>query len=106
MHGRVGPVIIRLFDTSVDPGDVEAGIALFRQDVEPAFDAFEGCHGIELLVGVDEHSGDLVELCAISRWDSRAAIEAALGSDAYRQALSEFRKLFQQTPIVRHFEAP
>lgn len=99
-------MIIRLFDTSVDPGDVDAGIALFRRDVAPAFDAFEGCHGIELLVGVDEHSGDLVEVCAISRWDSREAIEAALGSDEYVSALSEFRKLFQQTPIVRHFETP
>lgn len=96
-------MIIRLFDTSVDPGDVERAVELFRADVAPAFDAFEGCHGIELFVGVDEHSGDLVELCAISRWDSRDALDAALGSDAYREALSEFRKLFQQTPIVRHF---
>jgi quinol monooxygenase YgiN len=99
-------VIIRLFDTSLDPGDVERAVELFRADVAPAFDAFEGCHGIELLVGVDEHSGDLVELCAISRWDSQEALDAALGSDAYRQALSEFRKLFQQTPIVRHFTSP
>ncbi|HEX2058568.1 MAG TPA: antibiotic biosynthesis monooxygenase [Actinomycetota bacterium] len=99
-------MIIRLFDTSVDPGDVEAGIALFRQDVAPAFDEFDGCHGIELLVGVDEHSGDLVEVCAISRWDSREAIDAAIRSDEYMRALAEFRRLFQQTPIVRHFEAP
>jgi quinol monooxygenase YgiN len=99
-------VIVRIFDTSVDPGDVDRGVALFRAEVAPAFDAFDGCRGIELLVGVDEHSGDLVELCAISRWDSRAAIEAAIGSDEYRGALAEFRKLFQQTPIVRHFESP
>lgn len=99
-------MIIRLFDTSVDPGDVEQAVAIFRTDVAPAFDAFGGCHGIELLVGVDEHSGDLVEMCAISRWDSREAIEAAIAGDDYRQALAEFRKLFQQTPIVRHFETP
>lgn len=99
-------MIIRLFDTSVDPGDVERAIEVFRAEVAPAFDAFEGCRGIELLVGVDEHSGDLVEVCAISRWETRDAIDAAIGSDAYRQALAEFRKLFQQTPIVRHFEAP
>lgn len=97
-------VIVRIFDTTVDPGDVERGVALFRAEVAPAFDAFEGCHGIELLVGVDEHSGDLVEVCAVSRWDSREAIDAAIGSDDYRQALAEFRKLFQQTPIIRHFE--
>jgi quinol monooxygenase YgiN len=99
-------VIIRLFDTSVDPGDVERAVELFRADVAPAFDGFEGCRGIELLVGVDEHSGDLVELCAISRWESRDAIEGAIGSDDYSRALAEFRKLFQQTPIVRHFESP
>lgn len=99
-------MIIRLFDTSVDPGDVEQAVALFGSDVSPAFDSFDGCHGIELLVGVDEHSGDLVELCAISRWDDRGAIDAAIGSDDYVRALAEFRKLFQQTPIVRHFETP
>ncbi len=99
-------VIIRIFDTSVDPGDVERAVELFRAEVAPAFDAFAGCRGIELLVGVDEHSGDLVEICAISRWDSRGAIEGAIGSDNYRQALAQFRRLFQQTPIVRHFQAP
>ena len=99
-------MIIRLFDTSVDPGDVERAVEIFRAEVAPAFDAFEGCHGIELLVGVDEHSGDLLELCAISRWESREAIDAALGSDEYVRALTEFRKLFQQTPIIRHFETP
>ncbi|HEV2754623.1 MAG TPA: antibiotic biosynthesis monooxygenase family protein [Actinomycetota bacterium] len=96
-------MIIRLFDTTVDPGDVGRATELFRADVAPAFDAFPGCHGIELLVGVDEHSGDLVELCAISRWDSKDAIDAAVDSDDYRRALAEFRKLFQQSPIVRHF---
>ena len=98
-------MIIRIFDTTVDPGDVDQAVAVFRSDVAPAFDAFDGCRGIELLVGVDEHSGDLVELCAISRWETRAAIDGAIGSDDYRAALAEFRKLFQQTPIVRHFES-
>lgn len=99
-------MIVRIFDTSVDPGDVEEAVRVFGAEVSPAFDAFEGCRGIELLVGVDEHSGDLVELCAISRWDSRESIDAAIGSEDYRGALAEFRKLFQQTPIVRHFESP
>jgi quinol monooxygenase YgiN len=101
----VDTVIIRIFDTTVDPGDVEDAVAAFRRDVAPAFGAFAGCSGIELLVGVDEHSGDLVELCAISRWESREAIDAAVGSDDYARALKEFRRLFQQNPIVRHFES-
>ncbi|HYO61466.1 MAG TPA: antibiotic biosynthesis monooxygenase [Actinomycetota bacterium] len=99
-------MIVRIFDTTVDPGDVTSAVTLFRDDVAPAFDAFAGCHGIELLVGVDEHSGDLVELCAISRWESREAIDAAIGSPDYREALAEFRKVFQQTPIIRHFDVP
>ena len=98
-------MIIRIFDTTVDPGDVENAVAVFRRDVAPAFEAFDGCSGIELLVGIDEHSGDLVELCAISRWESKDAIDAAVGSEEYVQALKEFRKLFQQNPIVRHFES-
>ena len=98
-------VITRIFDTTVDPGDVERAVAVFGEDVAPAFDAFDGCHGIELLVGTDEHSGDLVELCAVSRWDSREALDAAVGSDEYTRALAEFRKLFQQSPIVRHFSS-
>ncbi len=98
-------MIIRIFDTAVDPEDVDRGLELFRSDVAPAFDHFDGCHGIELLLGIDEHSGDLVEVCALSRWDSKDAIDAAVASDAYTAALSEFRKLFQQAPIVRHFEA-
>ena len=98
-------MIIRIFDTTVDPGDVESAVAVFRRDVAPAFEAFAGCSGIELLVGIDEHSGDLVELCAISRWESKDAIDAAVGSDEYANALQEFRRLFQQNPIVRHFES-
>ncbi len=99
-------MIIRIFDTAVDPGDVDRAVTLFKDEVSPAFGAFEGCHGIELLVGIDEHSGDLVEVCAISRWDSRDAIDAAIESDDYRTALAEFRKLFQQVPIIRHFHSP
>ena len=97
-------MIVRIFDTAVDPQDVARGLVVFREEVAPAFDSFDGCHGIELLVGVDEHSGDLVEVCAISRWDSRDAIDAAVASEDYARALVEFRKLFQQVPIIRHFE--
>ena len=99
-------MIIRIFDTTVDPGDVESAVAVFGRDVAPAFQAFAGCSGIELLVGIDEHSGDLVELCAISRWESKEAIDAAVGSAEYAEALKEFRRLFQQNPIVRHFDLP
>jgi quinol monooxygenase YgiN len=97
-------MIIRIFDTALEPDDVELAKELFRDQVRPAFEQWDGCHGIDMHISVDEHSGDLVEVAAISRWDSRAAIEKAIVADAYEDAMRELKKLFQQTPIVRHFE--
>jgi len=98
-------VIVRIFDTAVQPEDVERGTELFRRDVRPTFEAFDGCLGVDWLIGAGEHSGDLVEVAAVSRWESADAIERAIGSDEYRHALREITLLFQQAPIVRHFEA-
>ena len=97
-------MIIRIFDTAVDPVDVEKAKDLFRDTVRPAFDVFPGCEGIEMFIGVEDHSGDLVEVAAVSRWDSVAAIEKAVDSAEYVDALAELRKLFVQAPLVRHFE--
>ena len=97
-------MIIRIFDTAIDPDDVEKAKELFRAEVRPAFDSFPGCHGIEMAMGVEEHSGDLVDVAAISKWDSIEEIEVARGTQEYEAALAGIRKLFQQTPIVRHFE--
>ncbi|MDQ3963133.1 MAG: antibiotic biosynthesis monooxygenase [Actinomycetota bacterium] len=98
-------MIVRIFDTAADPADIERGVQLFRNEVRPVFESLAGCHGIEMLIGVDEHSADLVELTAISRWDSLEAIQAATKTPEYEAALSELTKLFAQAPIVRHFEA-
>jgi hypothetical protein len=57
-----------------------------------------------MVIGVEEHSQDLVDVASISRWDSLESIEEATASDDYKDALEEIRKLFQQAPIVRHFE--
>jgi quinol monooxygenase YgiN len=97
-------MIVRIFDTSVDPGDVERGKQLFRDDVQPAFAKFPGCHGVEMLISVEEHSGDFVMIAAVSRWDSMQAIDEATKTPEYDVALTELRKLFMQAPIVRHFE--
>ena len=40
--------ILRIFDTAMDPSDIERAKELFRADVRPAFDIFEGCAGIEM----------------------------------------------------------
>lgn len=98
-------MIVRIFDTAADPADIERGVQLFRNTVRPAFESFPGCHGIEMLIGVDEHSADLVELTAISHWDSMEAIDTATKTPEYGAALEEISKLFAQAPIVRHFEA-
>jgi quinol monooxygenase YgiN len=96
-------MIIRIFDTAVHPDDVERFKELFHTQVEPAFATFEGCAGIEIYLGVEEHSEDLVDATALSRWDSLESIQSALTSPAYEAALRELKKLFRQAPIVRHF---
>lgn len=97
-------MIVRIFDTAMDPADIEKGKQLFRDEVKPAFERFEGCHDVEMVIGVEEHSQDLVDIASISHWDSLEAIEKATSSDEYADALDEIRRLFQQAPLVRHFE--
>lgn len=97
-------MIIRMFDTAVDPEDVARGQELFRAQVRPAFEAFDGCHGIEMYVGV-EASGGSVDVVAVSRWNSEDEIARALASDEYAEALAELKQLFERAPIVRHFRS-
>src|SRR5918994_3542830 len=97
-------MIVRIFETAVQPEDVDKGREIFRQRVVPIYEAFDGCRGIEMQIGLDEHSKDLVTVVAVSRWDSTEAIEAAIKRPEYSEALTEIRELFQQTPIIRHFE--
>lgn len=97
-------MIIRMFDTAIDPDDVEQAKELFRTQVRPAFESFDGCHGIDMYMGLEPHSGGLIDVAAVSRWDSRTAIDAAIKTPEYDEALVELKKLFQQVPLVRHFE--
>ena len=97
-------MIVRMFDTAMTPEDVEKGKDLFRDNVKPVFEAFDGCLGVEMVIGVQEHSKDLIDIASISRWESLDAIERATATPEYATALTEIRKLFQQAPIVRHFE--
>ena len=97
-------MIIRMFDTAIDPSDVDRAKEIFRSQVKPAFDLFEGCRGIDMYLGLEEHSGGYVDVAAISHWVNREAIDASLGTPEYTEALADLKKLFQQNPIVRHFE--
>ena len=98
-------MILRIFHTAVEPDDIERGKDIFREQVKPVFEGFSGCTGIEWYVGVEEHSADLVDVAALSRWESLGAIEAATTSEEYETALSELRELFRQAPIIHHYEA-
>jgi heme-degrading monooxygenase HmoA len=97
-------MIIRIFDTAMEQDDIETAKQLFLETVRDAFDAFPGCRGIELTIGVEEHSGDLVDVAALSRWESLDAVATATKTEEYDEALAGIRKLFRQAPIVRHFE--
>ncbi|MDQ3940379.1 MAG: antibiotic biosynthesis monooxygenase [Actinomycetota bacterium] len=97
-------MIIRIFDTAMEPDDIDKAKEFFRDDVRPAFESFPGCHGVEMTIGVEEHSGDLVDVASLSRWDSIDAVNEATATDEYKEALARIRQLFRQAPIVRHFE--
>lgn len=96
-------MILRMFDTAIVPDDEEEAKRLFQEQVVPAFKAFDGCHGIEMLIGLEEHSGGFMDIAAISRWDSMEHVESAVASADYATALAELKTLFRQSPIVRHF---
>jgi quinol monooxygenase YgiN len=94
-----------MFMTAVDPDDIARLKEVFAGVVRPAFQGFEGCRGIELYIGLDEHSGDLADVATLSRWESPAALEQVSANPDYHRALAEINTLFQQAPIVHHFEA-
>jgi quinol monooxygenase YgiN len=98
-------VIVRIFNTAVDPEEVDEGVRLFREHVKPVMEAFDGCQEVDWYIGVEEHSGDLVDIAAVSKWDSVEQIEAATNSPEYEEALSELRQLFRQNPIVHHYRS-
>ena len=97
-------MIIRVTDTAVDPEDLERCTRLLGDRIAPALSKLAGSRGIEIHVRVDERHGDLVEIAVVSRWDDRDAMEVAIRSEEYTDAMTELRPLFQQAPIVRIFE--
>src|SRR5437764_1706844 len=97
-------MITRIYDTSIDPDDRERAEQLFVSHVRPTFERFAGCHGIEMLIGIETRAEDLLEVAAISWWDSMDEIESALSSQEYEVAMAELRSLFVKPPYVRHFE--
>ncbi|HET7488516.1 MAG TPA: hypothetical protein VFJ85_11350 [Acidimicrobiales bacterium] len=96
--------LLRLFQTAVDPADVDEVRRLFTDDLLPAYRGFDGCVSIELALDADHHPGGLVELAAISRWSSSGAMAEAMESRAAREAQVRIFELLRQEPLVRVFE--
>ena len=95
------PEYLRLYQSAVDPSDVEEIQRLFVDDVLPAFTGCPGCVGLELTVNIEPNAGGLVEGAAISRWSSLDDMTAALASHEVREALVRIRSLLRQEPVSK-----
>jgi quinol monooxygenase YgiN len=98
------PQYLRMFQTAVDPADVDEVARLFEDDVKPVFAGLAGCVSIELIISVDKNAGGLVDGAALSRWSSIDEMETALESREVAEALIRVRQLLRQEPISKVFE--
>jgi quinol monooxygenase YgiN len=95
---------LRVFQTAVDPSDVDTVRRLFLDDILPAYSSLPGCLGMELAMSVEHNAGGLVEGWAISRWESRDAMDSAVASRGARESQVRVFELLRQEPVVRVFE--
>jgi quinol monooxygenase YgiN len=95
---------LRVFQSAVDPDDVETVRQLFADDVLPAFTSLTGCLGVELLISRERNAGGLVDGAAVSRWTSVEAMDEAVASRPVREALVRVTALLRQQPVTRVFE--
>ena len=96
--------LLRVFQTAVDPADLDEVRRLFADDILPVYGAFPGCVSIELVVSTDRHAGGLLECATVSRWKERGAMDEAIGSRAAKEAQVRILELLRQEPLVRVFE--
>jgi quinol monooxygenase YgiN len=95
---------LRMYQTAVDPADLDEVRRLFADDVLPVYRDFPGCSSIELVLSTDHHPGGLLECATVSRWDSRGAMDEAMESRAAKEAQVRIQELLRQEPLVRVFE--
>jgi heme-degrading monooxygenase HmoA len=95
---------LRLFLSSVDPGDVDELRKLFLDDVRSAFESVPGCLGIELLMSATMNAGGLIEGAALSRWETLAAMNEGMASRTVAEAQVRIFELLRQEPVVRVYE--
>ncbi|MDQ1372726.1 MAG: hypothetical protein QOJ09_64 [Actinomycetota bacterium] len=96
--------ILRMLQSAVEPADIDTVRRLFNDDVLPAFRELRGCLGIELLVSLESNAGGLVEGAALSRWESKDAMDEAMASRRVNEAQVRVFELLRQEPVVRVFE--
>ena len=97
---------LRLYQSAVDPADLDEVRRLFEDDVVGVFHGIHGCLSIELAVSVEKNAGGLVEGAVVSRWTSLEAMEAAVASRPVKEAIVRFRGLLRQEPVAKVFELP
>lgn len=95
---------LRLYQTAIDPADVEEARRLFADDVRAAFDETDGCLAVELLFSGEKNAGGLMEAAVMSRWESLEAMERAMSSRPVNEGIVRFRQLFRQEPVAKVFE--
>jgi quinol monooxygenase YgiN len=96
--------VLRLFQSAIDPADVDELRKLFLDDVKSAFESVAGCLGIELITCTDPNAGGLIEGAALSRWETREVMEANIDSRPLVEAQVRIFELLRQEPVVRVFE--
>jgi len=93
-----------MFQTAVDPADLDQVRRLFADDLLPVYREFAGCTSIELVLGMDHHPGGLLECATVSRWADLDAMGEAMESRAAKEAQVRIFELLRQEPLVRVFE--
>jgi len=96
--------LLRMFQTAVDPADLDELRRFFADDILPVYRDFPGCVSIELLLSKEHHPGGLLECAAVSRWEHVEAMSAAMESRAAKEAQVRILELLRQEPLVRVFE--
>lgn len=97
-------MFVRLFLSAVDPGDFDDIRRVFAEDIKPVLARQPGCLSIELVASVEKNAGGLVEGAALSRWESREQMEAALALREVRESIIRVRQWLRQEPVTKTFE--
>jgi quinol monooxygenase YgiN len=95
---------VRIFNSAVDPSEVDLVRKAFEEELRPAFRNVEGCESLELLIGAEPNAGGLVEGCILARWRSPDDIEQAYTRHDVRQSANKIRSLLRQEPVIRLYE--